>query len=315
MAYNKKLINRDAYGAVKPGLKVGFGLAGTIFFGFLTFLFLILNGIFGRGILGVIIMLLLTAISLIYAYISGKDLASYTQSGYFERVIGNRTSISIDELATRLNKSPEEIRRQAKRMIKKKVFPFGRMDLNETMIFLDEKAYADFVAEEEAKMQAAAREQAMPDQLLKQLKSGEASLEMIRRNAAQIRDPGMRADLQKMEKTLQDIFDYVRKDPTSGGQMRRLTDYYLPTINKTLQAYIELDGKAVGNEEIRATKQEIEDAISTGNEAFDSILEKMIRDDTWDVRSEVSAMKTIMAADGLTEDEMAKQQLQSHKLG
>ncbi len=315
MANYKKLINRDAYGAVKPGLKVGFGLAGVIFFGFLSLIFMVLNGIFGRGILGILIMLLLTVISMIYTYMSGRDLTTYTQSGYFEKVIGNRTSISVDELAAKLNKSPEEIRKQTKRMIKKGVFPFGRMDLNETTIFLDQEAYAKFVAEEEAQMQAAAREQSMPEQLQKQLRSGEASLEEIRRSMARIRDPEMSADLKKMETTLQNIFDYVRKDPTAGGQMRRLTDYYLPTINKTLKAYIDLDAKSAGNEEISATKREIEDAISTGNEAFDSILEKMIRDDTWDVRSEVSAMKSIMAQDGLTEDEMAKQQLQSHKLG
>jgi hypothetical protein len=83
--------------------------------------------------------------------------------------------------------------------------------------------------------------------------------------------------------------------------------YYLPTTVKLLKAYIELDRQTVNGENITNTKQEIEDALDTINDAFEKLLDSLFQNMAWDVSSDISVMQTMFAQDGLTPQEMSAQ--------
>ena len=77
-------------------------------------------------------------------------------------------------------------------------------------------------------------------------------------------------------------------------------NYYLPTTKKLLDAYVELDKQAGQGENVQQTKAEISTAMDTINEAFEKLLDSMFQDMAWDISSDISVMKTMMAQDGLT---------------
>ena len=79
-------------------------------------------------------------------------------------------------------------------------------------------------------------------------------------------------------------------------------NYYLPTTKKLLEAYVELDRQTVQGENVQQTKNEIDSAMDTINEAFEKLLDSMFQDMAWDISSDISVMKTMMAQDGLTGD-------------
>jgi hypothetical protein len=69
---------------------------------------------------------------------------------------------------------------------------------------------------------------------------------------------------------------------------------------KLLQAYKELDRQPAAGENIRNTRREIREALGTINGAFDRLLDSLFQDMAWDISSDISVMKTMMAQDGLT---------------
>jgi len=79
-------------------------------------------------------------------------------------------------------------------------------------------------------------------------------------------------------------------------------NYYLPTTKKLLEAYVELDRQTVQGENVQQTKNEIDSAMDTINEAFEKLLDSLFQDMAWDISSDISVMKTMMAQDGLTND-------------
>ena len=101
------------------------------------------------------------------------------------------------------------------------------------------------------------------------------------------------------------IFDQVKKNPQSADDLHRLMNYYLPTTKKLLDAYVELDRQGGGANAIQ-TKSEISEAMDTINEAFENLLDSMFQDMAWEISSDISVMKTMLAQDGLTQKELAE---------
>lgn len=65
-------------------------------------------------------------------------------------------------------------------------------------------------------------------------------------------------------------------------------------------------GQPVQGENITASKKEIEETIDTLNIAFEKLLDSIFRDTAWDVSTDISVLHTVLAQEGLTEDDFEK---------
>ena len=88
-----------------------------------------------------------------------------------------------------------------------------------------------------------------------------------------------------------------------------MMDYYLPTTVKLLEAYQELDGQPVQGENITTSKKEIEDTLDTLNEAFERLFDSMFQETAWDVSTDISVLKTLLAQEGLSGGQIDKKQM------
>lgn len=88
--------------------------------------------------------------------------------------------------------------------------------------------------------------------------------------------------------------------------LKKMMDYYLPMTVKLLDAYEDMDGQPVQGENITASKKEIEETIDTLNIAFEKLLDSIFRDTAWDVSTDISVLHTVLAQEGLTEDDFKK---------
>jgi hypothetical protein len=79
-----------------------------------------------------------------------------------------------------------------------------------------------------------------------------------------------------------------------------MMSYYLPITRKLIDAYVELGEAGIDGENIAKTKLEIEMSLDTVNDAFETFLDSFYEDTAWDISSDITAMKTMMARDGLT---------------
>ena len=140
----------------------------------------------------------------------------------------------------------------------------------------------------------------LPQDARKIVEEGLLYMGRIRDANREIGDQEISDELLQLETTMKRIIDQIRKDPSSAPNLRRLMVYYLPTTMKLLQAYIELDRQPSAGENIVSTKQEIREALGTINAAFENLLDSLFQDMAWDISSDISVMKTMMAQDGLT---------------
>ena len=106
--------------------------------------------------------------------------------------------------------------------------------------------------------------------------------------------------MYRMELLTKRIFERVEQDPDSVEDIRKLMEYYLPTAVKLLEAYEKLDAQPVQGENILSSKKEIEDTLDTLNIAFEKLLDDLFQETAWDVSSDISVLKTMLAQEGLT---------------
>ncbi len=210
-------------------------------------------------------------------------------------------------------------------MIDQRLFFQAHIDEAQHYLILSDEAYDAYrIAQNEytARAEQQAREQAQRERKAQEARKADEDLptecrELIEKGRTYIRHihesneaiPGeeISAKLDHMERVVTRIFDVVRVHPEVAPDLNKLMSYYLPTTQKLLDAYRELDSQPVAGENIQTTKREIEDTIDTLNVAFEKLLDSLFEDRAWDISSDISVLHTILAQDGLKEDGLKPQ--------
>lgn len=317
-------------GRILGPLQLAWGILATSGFGITTLIMLIVIFVQGGAapIVFSVIFGLLTALSVTDIVRGSRKISLVNRFYHYARLIGERGYIAIEELALQTGQHRDEVVRDLRKMMKKHMFPQGRIDNSQTTFMLTQDVYQQYLqaeqeqqAREEAAKQAReaqeaeqarqAREEAKDsqtrekarhynEQTKKILKDGNAYIRMVHECNEKIRGEEMSYKLSRLESIMRRIFEQVEKVPQSADDLHKFMDYYLPTTTKLLQAYIDLDRQEIAGENISATKKEIEDTLDTINIAFERLLDGLFEDTAWDISSDISVMKTMMAQEGLT---------------
>ncbi len=274
-------------------------------------LFLILTVVFGAITFGSITNIVKGA----------KKIGLVTRFRHYARVIGNRSFVTIEELIRQTGREKKALLRDLKLMTQKNMFLQGRFDQKQTTFMLTDEAYQQYQQAEESrklretektagnpKTEEPIKEPAYSSQVEKILRDGNDYIRTVRKCNDLIPNEEVSNKLYKLESIMSRIFEQVEKHPESAEDMHKLMDYYLPTTIKLLNAYIDLDKQNIAGENILATKKEIEDVLDIINGAFEKLLDSMFEDIAWDISSDISVMKTMMAQEGLTENNDFKSQ-------
>lgn len=148
-------------------------------------------------------------------------------------------------------------------------------------------------------------EEAAPDsgdaEVNRQISEGRAALKALRASAEDITARGkndLTAPVGRMVQAGEKIFEALEKDPKDSQQVRKFMNYYLPTAVKLLDTYRTMLGAGSG-ENITSTLSRIENSLGMIADAFEKQLDRLYADDQIDIYAEISALETMMAADGL----------------
>ncbi len=126
------------------------------------------------------------------------------------------------------------------------------------------------------------------------LDEGQQYVGRIKESNAVIKDKVVTEKLNRMEEIVSMIFREVDINPKQSEKLGLLLNYYLPTTEKLLDAYIEMDNKKIRSKSANNSKSEIERSLDMINEAFEGILERFYEEKELDIVSDISAMETIM---------------------
>ncbi|MCR5451674.1 MAG: 5-bromo-4-chloroindolyl phosphate hydrolysis family protein [Lachnospiraceae bacterium] len=300
------------------------GLTGTIVGGVGTF-FTGIAGIIGMaaspeiGIAGFVVTGVFGVTTAVFAAImhSGKKkkelFKKYLEYG---RIIGPVEFITIENLAAKLNQSEAEVKNDLYEFKNNGFLPKARMDEAETTLMLTDSSFEQYRQAEENRRLREAEEKKWNtvgaganeyqiNAANSLIDEGQKYISHIRDLNNQISDEDMTSKLYRLESILKRIFDKVRQQPKSATDLRKFMDYYLPTTDKLVSAYVDLCKQPEGLDNVDKTKNDIKDALDQINDGFEKLLNSLFEDLALDISSDISVMNTMMKQDGLVEDENA----------
>ena len=140
-----------------------------------------------------------------------------------------------------------------------------------------------------------------------QIMEGRANLKSLKDSAEALQEPRITAHLERMIAAGDKIFKALEKNPRDSQQIRKFMNYYLPTSVKLLDSYRTLSAAGAG-ENVQKSLTSIENSLSMIVGAFEKQLDRLYADDQLDINAEISALESMMAADGLTEGSIARQE-------
>ncbi len=146
-------------------------------------------------------------------------------------------------------------------------------------------------------------------ELDKMLKDGRLAIAEMKRLDDNIADPGISADIVRLEQVSQKIFDEVKRDPKKLPQIRRFLDYYLPTTLKLLNAYDRASAAGISGENVDATKAKVEGMMRTIVAAFEKQLDALYGAEALDISTDITVLETMMAREGLAGDQLKAETL------
>ena len=145
----------------------------------------------------------------------------------------------------------------------------------------------------------------------KMLKEGRMAIAEMKRLDDNIADPGISADIVRLEQVSRKIFDEVKRDPKKLPKIRRFMDYYLPTTLKLLNSYDRMSGTGISGENIDGTLAKVEGMMCTIVAAFEKQLDSLYGADALDISADITVLETMMAREGLTGQPMQADAVQT----
>ena len=138
-------------------------------------------------------------------------------------------------------------------------------------------------------------------ELDKMLRDGRLAIAEMKRLDENIADPGISADIVRLEQVSAKIFEEVGRSPEKLPQIRRFMDYYLPTTLKLLNAYDRMSGTGVSGENIDTTLAKVEGMMRTIVAAFEKQLDSLYGAEALDISTDITVLENMMAREGLVD--------------
>ena len=270
----------------------------------------------------VVVLEILLAVGGFLIYSAIKNHRMVNRFKVYKRTLGEKTYCSVNDLARSVGKKKEFVQKDLRRMINKGFFPEGHLDKEENTLIISHETYHYYEQcgqqwEEIKQQQPAVNPQKAPNSLDPQVQEvldrGNAFIAQIRKCNDDIPGEEISEKISRIELLTQRIFSRAEAHPEIITDLKKLMEYYLPMTVKLLNAYADMDAQPVRGETIENSKREIEATLDTLTAAFEKLLDDLFEDTALDVSSDISVLNTLLAQEGLTEDELLKQKEQQER--
>lgn len=213
----------------------------------------------------------------------------------------------IDDLAIFSNVGSGKIVKDLRQAVKVKLIPQGHFGTDNLIFMVSNDVYEQYkekqtiydqyyrkMVEERLRMKERTKEmQAILDQ-------GQEYIDKIHEINNIIKDKNISQKLNRMENVVSMIFHEVDINPSCADELGMFMNYYLPTTEKLLKAYIEIDEKKIKGKTLEMTKHEIEGVMDKISEFFEGLLDKFYQEQELDIITDISTMELLMKQDGFS---------------
>ena len=219
----------------------------------------------------------------------------------YHRVLADRSSCKVEELAAAVGKPVPQTVREVRKMITDGSFEGMYLAQDGSRLFANHTAYQAYLAMPNTAPSPPQQKEAVPEQgTVAELRE---FLVGLKAEDAQITEECVKEQTRRLSEQTQQLIDWLEGHPESESAVKRFTGYYLPTTLKLLKTYNDVDEQdSRVSDEI---KTNITGILNTINQAFQTLRDDLLKNTAMDVSAEISAMQTILRQDGLQDDGLA----------
>lgn len=223
----------------------------------------------------------------------------------------------IEDLSLSTGLSKKFIEKDLNKMILNGMYPQGHIDDKRTWFMLNDESYSQYLElqkgielsnlekyKEEINRDSKSKKDSLTPEMRKSIDEGRKLVLEIKDANIVIPGEEISNKLDRLEEVTGKIFDYVEIHPEKFAEIKKFTEYFLPTTLKLLEAYRKLDYQSVQGDNISNSKAEIEKTLDTINIAFENLLDDLFHDIAMDISTDISVLETMFLQEGLTKDEM-----------
>lgn len=245
-----------------------------------------------------IIVICLNILGIIYSIKIIRFVKRYEK--YFDMLKYKHVEI-IDDISNYTNIPYEKVVGDLTLSVKKKLIPQGHFTTENLVFIVSDELYSKYesdkptfdryyknLIEERIRMEERTKE------MQEIINLGQEYVEKIHNSNHLIKDKEISLKLNKMEKLVSTIFREVDLNPNQSNKLGMFINYYLPTTEKLLNAYVDIDEKNIEGSNIDKSKKDIEKAIDMLIVSFEGILNQFYETLEMDISSEVLAMESII---------------------
>lgn len=261
----------------------------------------------GSGILVCAVLVIAFNILVIYrAFLRIKFFKRYNQ---YLSILKHKNVGLVDDLAAFVGGDTGCVVKDLKLSVKNGMIPQGHFGKDDIFFMVSDEVYNKYLEKQalydryyKKLSEERLRMKERPEEIAKIIDTGQSYVSKIKGYNDIIKDNAISEKLYRMEDIVKMIFHEVDINPANADKLGMLMNYYLPTTEKLLEAYIDLSEKAKVDFEYKM-KKDFDSALDTINNSFEGILDQFYQEQEMDIISDISAMEVMMAQEGLQDED------------
>lgn len=282
-------------------LTIGFLIMLPIAFGTLLYSTSYKNyGLMGIGIIAVI-----SIINIWICRKAAQEIRFTMRYDQYENILKYKNFELVDDLADMIRIDRSTVEKDLQKAVDYKLIPQGRFGNDNLFFMVTEDAFKKYSENKAAYdryfkqvIEERSRISERSEEIEELLYQGKERIGKIHDYNEIIKDKDVSLKLDRMEKIVAAIFHEVDINPNQAKKLNTFMNYYLPTTEKLLESYIDINEKQVKGDGLQQVQKDIVRALDSINDAYENLLEKFYEEQELDISSDISVMETIMKQKG-----------------
>lgn len=256
------------------------------------------------GMIFTLIMIIISALT-IYKIVT---IISYNQrySKYID-ILRYRNIHLMDDISDYSKQAIETVEKDIQLAITNKLIPEGHLCADNIVLITSNDTYSKYLENQSSYdryfrnvAKERVRIEERTEEIQKIMDVGEGYIKAIKSSNDIIKDKNISLKLDHMERLVTSIFYEVDINPSQVDKLGLFIDYYLPTTEKLLEAYIDIGTSRTNAKSKKNSRKSIEDSVDKINIAFENILDQFYLEQEMDIESDIAAMEVMMAQERIT---------------
>lgn len=247
-------------------------------------------------------LLIFSLLGIIYSFQFGHNQYAYIRfagrySKYVDLLQYKNTEI-IDDLSSYVKIPSETVKKDLQTAIDHKLIPQGHFNSDERIIMLSNGVFSKYQLDPtgydyyyKKVWENHRRLEERPPEVTAILEEGNNYVSKIRTFNDLIKDKNVSRQLDHIEKTVAAIFYEVDIDYDQAEKIGSLMYIYLPTMEKLLNTYVDIDTRRTSVSNAKKTKEEIAESLQLFNNIFDNTLNSFFAEKELDIASDIAAIE------------------------